>query len=198
MVAIQCDNCERTFEADPADGDAPDKVPCPFCGDVNRVPAGPRTGDRSEQQLRIVRPAMFRAHPFRFLSIAALFVTGVALSIWVSGLDQGRWLIWPCLLLSAAAVVWWLWWLVSAYLWINLRITDKRTIRREGIIRRHTSEVLHDHVRNVEIKQSFIQRLFGVGYLGISSAGQDDIEIEIRDVPKPYEIKALIDRHRSM
>ena len=62
----------------------------------------------------------------------------------------------------------------------------------------HTSEVLHDHVRNVEIRQSFLQRITKVGSLGISSSGQDGIEIEVRDMPKPYELKSLIDAYRNM
>ena len=65
-------------------------------------------------------------------------------------------------------------------------------------MRRHTSEVLHDHVRNIEIRQSFLQRITNVGYLGISSSGQDGIEIEIKDLPKPYELKALIDKYRNL
>ena len=97
-----------------------------------------------------------------------------------------------------AAAAWWLMWFVLVHLWVKLRISNKRTIRRDGIIRRHTSEVLHDHVRNVEIKQSVIQRIFDVGYLGISSSGQDGIEIEILDIPEPYKVKALIDEYRDM
>ena len=106
--------------------------------------------------------------------------------------------MWVGVVMGVAAVIWWVAWYVSAHLWVKLRISNKRTVRREGIIRRHTSEVLHDHVRNVEIKQSFLQRVFKVGYIGISSAGQDDIEIQVHDIPKPYEIKKLIDEYRGM
>ena len=81
---------------------------------------------------------------------------------------------------------------------VKLEISNKRTVRKEGIVRRNSSEVLHDHVRNVEIRQSFLQRLTNVGYLGISSSGQDGIEIEVRDLPKPYELKSLIDAYRNL
>jgi uncharacterized membrane protein YdbT with pleckstrin-like domain len=53
-------------------------------------------------------------------------------------------------------------------------------------------------VRSVDIDQNFVQRIFRVGYIGIDSAGQDGIEIEIRDIPGPYEIKRLIDQYRKM
>ncbi|MHC4415795.1 MAG: TFIIB-type zinc ribbon-containing protein [Planctomycetota bacterium] len=207
MIEIQCDNCERPFEVD--QGEAGGKVACPYCGDINRVPPGPAEEipprkvlppeAGPEQEICLVHPAMFRAHPFRFLLLVALLIGGVVLAVMAASSERlDDWLSWLGVLMSLGAAVWWVSWFVTAHLWVGLRISNKRTIRHEGIIRRHTSEVLHDHVRNVEIKQSLLQRLFNVGYLGISSAGQDDIEIEVRDLPKPYEIKALIDEYRKM
>ena len=84
MIIIECDNCERTFEA--REEDAGSKVACPYCGDINRVPesapSAPSDPARAtalredddlppdhgpEQHICHVRPAMFRAHPFRAL-----------------------------------------------------------------------------------------------------------------------------------
>ena len=218
MIEIECDNCERTFEVGVAD--AGGKVACPYCGDVNRVPAEPAPEPRPpespqppeppqpggrppeagpEQPIRVIHPAMFRAHPFRAVLVAGLLVGGLVLAGAALSSDRvWSWLRWVGLLMCVIAVLWWVFWYVSARLWVKLTVSSKRTIRHEGIIRRHTSEVLHDHVRNVEIRQSFCQRLFNVGYLGISSSGQDGIEIEVRDIPKPYELKALIDKYRKM
>ena len=179
-------------------------MPCPHCGDINRVPAAAAadsvpTLDAGERELSVVHPAMARAHPFRFLAVAALLIGGLVLAF-ASGPSDALWdwLAWLGWLMVAAAVVWWIAWYLAAHLWIKLTISNKRTVRQEGIVRRYTSEVLHEHVRNVEIKQSLMQRILKVGYIGISSAGQDDIEIEVKDVPRPYELKALIDEHRSM
>ncbi|MHC4142499.1 MAG: hypothetical protein ACYSUF_11680 [Planctomycetota bacterium] len=36
MIVLECDNCERSFEVESRH--AGGKVPCPHCGDVNRVP----------------------------------------------------------------------------------------------------------------------------------------------------------------
>ena len=58
--------------------------------------------------------------------------------------------------------------------------------------------MLHDHVRSVDITQTFADRMLNVGYIGIDSAGQDGIEIEINDIPRPYDVKAIIDRYRRM
>ncbi len=211
MIRIECDNCDRVFEVKPDEADAAGgKVSCPFCGDVNRVPAPDAarpaqtttdlpSADGPEREILAIHPAMFRAHPFRALAILALLAGGVVIAILpFTSEGVGRWIIWPGVVLALVAAGWWLTWYFSAYLWVKLRISNKRTVRNEGIVRRHTSEVLHDHVRNVEIRQNALQRIFNVGYLGISSSGQDGIEIEVRDVPKPYEIKALIDQYRDM
>ena len=209
MIRISCDNCELVFEVDPAQ--AGGKANCPECGDVNRVPAKAPQGHAAaepptphaertpEQEICVVRPAMFRAHPLRGALLVMLLIAGGVLAIWsVRAEAVGSWLVWPGIAMMAGAGGWWLSWYLSAHLWIKLRISNKRTVRRQGIIRRHTSEVLHDHVRNIEIKQSFVQRMFDVGYLGISSSGQDGIEIEILDIPEPYKVKALIDEYRDM
>lgn len=217
MIRIECDNCELVFEVDQAE--AGGRVKCPECGDVNRVPtaperhaaarpADPQTGPEAkglppdhgpEQEICVVRPAMFRAHPLRAALLLLLLIGGGVLAI-AAGTTEAiaSWLMWPGLVMIAGAVGWWLAWFLSAHMWINLRISNKRTVRRDGIIRRHTSEVMHDHVRNVDIRQTFLQRIFDVGYLGISSSGQDGIEIEILDIPAPYKVKALIDEYREM
>ena len=218
MIRIECDNCERTFDARPED--AGGKMPCPFCGDVNRIPARagseaakakPKPGSEPkpaeadlppdsgpERDICVVHPAMFRAHPFRYLALVGLFLVGLILAVGAGGESIWGWLRWPGILMILGAIAWWVVWFVFAHLWVKLTISNKRTVRHEGIIRRNTSEVLHDHVRNVEIRQSFWQRLLKVGYVGISSSGQDGIEIEVRDIPRPYELKALIDEYRDM
>lgn len=219
MITIECDNCEKTFEVDETKAGA--KVPCPMCGDINRVPppreersesttdsapAKAHRGESSrgmsgEQEIMIVRPAMFRAHPFRFVMILAVISGGIALMIWSMASELHKFegfVLWSGLLVLAGGGVWMLHWWVRTHMWIKITVSNKRTVRQEGIIRRHTTEVLHDHVRSVDIRQNFLQRIFNVGYIGIDSAGQDDIEIEIRDIPSPYNVKRTIDRHRNV
>ncbi len=220
MITIECDNCERPFEVDPAGGD---RVACPHCGDINRVqperaqghaartraapqetkpswPEGLPPDAGPEQLIRVVRPAMFRAHPFRGLAVLCLAAGGGVLAAWGLPAEETprRLLGWLGVALAAAAMLWLLKWYVGEHLWVSLSISNKRTVRREGIIKRHTSEVLHDHVREVVIRQSFLQRIFNIGYLGISSSAQGGTEVEVRDIPAPYKVKALIDQYRNL
>lgn len=209
MITIQCDNCERSFEATAKQ--AGGKMACPFCGDVNRIPgaaAKPKvarsadvgqTSVTGEEELEVVRPGMFRAHPFRYGGIIVLFLGGlIGIMAAVTTEQVGAWAIWPSLALLLGTLIWFTWWWITAHFWVRLVVSNKRTIKHVGIIKRHTTEVLHDHVRSVDIRQTFLERLLDVGTIGIDSAGQDGIEIEVNDIPHPYEIKKTIDKYRKM
>lgn len=203
MITLQCDNCDRAFEV--TDDEAGEKVPCPHCGDINRVPANAVAAasagqtPQAERELRKVRPAMFRAHPLRYTLIVLGFLGGAVLSIAAPVSESvPAWLVWPGLIIIAITGAFFLYWWIMTHWWMKLVVTNKRSIRTAGIIQRHTTEVLHDHVRSVDINQTFIQRIFKVGRLGIDSAGQDEIEIIINDIPDPYEVKQLIDKYRKM
>src|SRR3954468_11363248 len=92
MAVINCDRCEKPFDVpNPAIGQ---KVTCPSCGDINvvrslsSVPAGGVVTDRAaaagyppafgpEADVLMVRPAMFRAKPLRFLFLLLVLAGGV-------------------------------------------------------------------------------------------------------------------------
>lgn len=112
-------------------------------------------------------PAMFRSHPVAFVLCIISVVGLIPLLIWF--------------LRSRAT---------------TLIVTDDQTTLRRGILSKHTNDVFHENVRNIQVKQSFGQRLMGVGYIGISSAGQAGVEIEVDGVPDPERIKQIIDDHR--
>jgi len=74
----------------------------------------------------------------------------------------------------------------------TLTVTNDRTIYQRGFVSRETSEVQHDDVRNIQLDQSFVQRLLNVGGVSISSSGQDDIEVVAKRLPNPKRIIELI------
>lgn len=78
----------------------------------------------------------------------------------------------------------------------TLIVTDDQTTLKKGLLSKHTNDVFHENVRNIQVKQSFFQRIMGVGYVGISSAGQSGVEIEVDGMPDPERIKQIIDEHR--
>ena len=79
----------------------------------------------------------------------------------------------------------------------TITITSRRTTLRKGILSKHTNEVFHSNVRNVQISQSFFQRLLDVGSIGISSAGQSGVEIEENGFRSPERLRELIYQHMN-
>jgi uncharacterized membrane protein YdbT with pleckstrin-like domain len=161
---------------------------CPFCGEEILVQAikCKHCGeflDRScnkqdtesvnvEKKEYEASPSMFRNHPFLFILCLFLIVAyGVGLLILL------------------------VWWIQS--LCTTLTVTNKKTILRIGILSKNTSEVYHSDVKNVILTQTFTQRIFGVGSVGISSAGQSGIEIMATGIANPERVKKIIDKYRK-
>lgn len=100
-------------------------------------------------------------------------------------------LTWLCaiaLLVVAGIVGYWI--LLSQF--TTLTVTDDRTIYPVGLIARETSEVQHNDIRNIQLHQSLAQRLLNIGGIGVSSSGQDDLEVVLKRLPKPKRIIQLI------
>lgn len=72
------------------------------------------------------------------------------------------------------------------------RVTSKRVSVRSGIIGRMTSEVEVLDIRNVEMRQSIVDRLLGIGNVGISSAGTGGIEVVFAGVANPTALRRLV------
>lgn len=209
MITIRCDRCDRTLRV--PDDKAGMKVQCPHCGDVNLVPVAIRAiDDRAEamglppdagpeREVMTVHPAMLRARPglFFLILLAALGGVGGAVYFFAFAPPSQIAFGWACAGLAGAALIVLGVWKIKT-LDAGLRITNKRTVERRGLLSKTTSEVLHENIRNFQITQTFWERLWGVGTVGISSAGQDEIEIVVRHIPRPYRVRDVIDAYRNM
>jgi len=225
MITVTCDKCDREISFE--DALAGQKVECPHCGDVNRLPGAgavsaeaPGAGAREqpseagkrrdraaeagyppdsgeEQRVVRVRRCWVRSRPAAFTGVVIIALAGPAGLIWSVNAEHPAWVrwVWPIVTLAAIGVLGW-WWVER--LGEVLEITNKRTIARHGLLSRSTSEVVHDNIRNVQVDQSFWQRIWGVGKLGISSSGQDGIEIEMNHLRQPDKIRRVIDLYRPL
>lgn len=145
----------------------------------------------ADQVLWTGSPAMFRNHPLGFVFLWMVLVACV-LAGFVVGWQTGF------LAAMALAVVFSIpagltllsWWIQK--IGTVLTVTESRIIERRGILSRSTNEIRHVDVRNIQVDQSFLQRLLGTGRIRISSAGQDDIEIDVRGISDPEEIATII------
>jgi hypothetical protein len=167
-------------------------------GDTDRAERAGLPPDSGPEQLVLkTSPSLFRGNPF---GVIFLVLLPIAITVGLAFIPNAGWRVWTIGGAIAAAVFWgWLrvWW--RNYTVAKTReITNKRTIEHRGLLSRSTDEVMHDHVRNIQIDQTFFQRIMGVGKVGISSAGQAGVEIEMRGLPKPDKIREVIDLYRPM
>jgi len=117
-------------------------------------------------------PAMFRAHPFWFiLSVLLIAAFGVGILILIYWYIQTR----------ATA----------------LTVTDSDLMYERGILSKERTSVSINHVRSVNVVQSFFNRILGVGTIQISTAG-DDPEFTIADMPDPHVIREAIAKAQEM
>lgn len=219
MITITCDKCERLLSVE--NNLAGSKIACPHCGDINVVPlanppvathaphapqaaptdrasaAGYPPDSGPEQRVKIVRPAVIRAHPFSILGLWTLVTLG-GIGVIYLGLVRNStpWLVGSAIVLLASLSTLGVWKIIS--LSETLEISNKRSVLRRGILSRATTEVIHNDIRNFQITQTFLQRVLKVGTIGISSAGQDEVEIVMRDAPHPEEVRKIIDLYRSL
>ncbi len=114
---------------------------------------------------------MFRTHPFSFVLTLILCPFGIGLIIML------------------------IWWLMCKS--ERLIITEESIELQTGLLSKHQNEIFFEDIRNVQIKQSLCDRIFNVGYIGISSAGQDGIEIEISGIHNPDAIRDFIFDNRN-
>ena len=214
MVQVTCDDCEQVFEVEAAaEGQ---KVRCPKCGDVHIIraatPAVPlaaaaKRRDRAaeaglppafgeEEDVMIVRPALLRANPLGFSLVVIVLVGGVAGGVWLFT-QNNPWAASGCLVGAAAAACVWAWWRIVKRT-TSLRITTKRTVESVGLLSKSMSEILHKDIRNFTVTQTFWERVWRVGTLGIDSAADNSKEIVMDDVPNPREVHRVINLYRPM
>ncbi len=145
---------------------------CPHCGfPVRKELALKRRGSQAEDEvLAEVSPAVFGRSPLLHIFVAPLCLVLVGLLIYLI-----EWL-------RCRAT--------------RLIVTRSRTILHSGLLARTTNEVRHEDIRNIQVIQGAIDRIFGLGTLELSSAGQGDIEIHVAGLPGPEKLADLIREHR--
>ncbi len=222
MIRFECDKCDMEIEVE--DDLAGTKHECLGCGDINRVPANPDADESSaadhdmpldskkvdraakegfppdfgpEVRVQIVRRCWFRSRAIRFSLVFIAILVGLIGSIWVPVTDKSLFwfLLFAPMALGGVALISW-WWVDR--LGASLEITTKRTIMHHGILSKSSSEVVHDNIRNIQVRQTFLQRVMKVGEIGISSSGQDGIELQINHLKDPDNLRKIIDLYRPL
>jgi uncharacterized membrane protein YdbT with pleckstrin-like domain len=137
-----------------------------------------------------IKPSMWRNAPIRFGVLMLLTIVGVVLVVAGQGqadhgVKNGVALIGA--IIGGLPVLGLLRWYVRC-LGTRLIVADNRVTLRRGILSRRTNEIRLADIRNITVDQSTLQRLFGVGTIGISSAAQSGVEIMVEGIPHPQEV----------
>jgi uncharacterized membrane protein YdbT with pleckstrin-like domain len=117
-----------------------------------------------------------------FLLAVVVFVLGIVIG-------QGTWAgLVAAVILVVGLIKGWIERVATLY-----TITDRRIIIRKGILSRHERAAHIDRVQNVNLTQSFFDRLFGVGTLDFDTAGTEDSDFKFSGIADPDELRQKID-----
>ena len=156
---------------------------CKHCGEFLEVPDVSTPIDEApqgESEVWSGRPSVFHYLPLRILGLL------------LAALGLGLVFIVPT---GSVLIVVGIWIVVYSFLDRTMRIytvTSQRVVVKEGIISRKTAEVLLRDIRAVVMKQSVLERIFGLGTVSVGSAGTAGLEVVFAGLRSPAELRDLI------
>jgi len=77
---------------------------------------------------------------------------------------------------------------------LKLTVTENEIVLEKGLLSKEHSEINIDSIRTIRVKQSFFNRIFGVGTIEIFTAG-DNPELVAVGMPEPNRVRELV-KHR--
>jgi membrane protein YdbS with pleckstrin-like domain len=174
---------------------------CKACGAMFRVPTeldAEPAGAAAEPEapggvLYDSHPAMFRNHPVTFT--LGLAVPLVLLAIGLLRRDVSGLAVLGTIGLVLAGIAYLVWWLSCRA--TRLTITDRKVTLRRGLLTKDINEVRHEDIRNLRLTQGVLQRVLDVGNIGLSTAGQSGVEIEVNGLPRPHRVREIINQRRG-
>jgi uncharacterized membrane protein YdbT with pleckstrin-like domain len=93
--------------------------------------------------------------------------------------------------------------LVIGWTWIACRYRARwtlyptRLVQQEGLLARNTSEVDLEDIRNIQVDQSLLHRLLGIGDMLVSTAARYEDEIVACGIRDPHGFADLLRRQKD-
>ena len=130
--------------------------------------------------------ATFKLHWFMWIRFWSVLVLGAiaAIALLVAQIA------WAALGVAVLAC------LVAGYQWLWLRaieqgVTNRRVVRKTGIVSRTTTELRLASIETVDLRQSFWGRIFGYGNVEITGRGETAMILD--RIARPVEVKREIE-----
>ena len=145
-------------------------------------------------------PPMFRNKPLGFSLAAALIVLGIGAPIAIRLYPDSLPIIGSGLLASAVSVLslaaagisflaLMVWFVRTKAL--KLSVTESEILFERGLLSKTRSETHIERVRAITVRQTFFDRIFGVGAIEIYTSG-DQPEITAEGMPNPNRVREII------
>jgi dephospho-CoA kinase len=144
----------------------------------------------------VLRPAipfiLLRRGPWLLTLLALL----IAAMLWLRGMPAGATFI----ILIAGAILLLLTWNTLVLLGERYTLGPEALVWESGVLRSLRVEVPLARVQNIVLYRSLGERLFGLGTLGVATAGTDGYELVWSSLTRPHDvldrIRAAIDAHQ--
>ncbi len=78
----------------------------------------------------------------------------------------------------------------------QITVTERDILYEKGLLSKERSEFGISSIRTIKVKQSFFNRIFGVGSIEIYTAG-DEPEIVMAGLPDPNKIREIIKENQK-
>jgi hypothetical protein len=93
------------------------------------------------------------------------------------------------MVIAAARLIWQtLEWMGRVYV-----LTDRRLIRRRGVLRVAVFQTLLSNIQHTSVFALLRERIFGLGTIGFATAGSDTYEAFWVMIPDPYGVHKIVD-----
>jgi uncharacterized membrane protein YdbT with pleckstrin-like domain len=130
--------------------------------------------------------ATFKLHWFMWIRFWIVIVLGIVATVALL-IAQ---LPWAALAAAVVAL------LIAGYQWLWLRgieqaVTNRRVVRKTGIVSRNTTELRLASIETVDLRQSFWGRVFGYGNVEITGRGESAMMLD--RIAHPIEVKRDIE-----
>lgn len=141
-----------------------------------------------------------RLHPLTLLFAAldegrALLLPALAGGVWAGGGHMARMAGWVLAILVIPSVLY----AAAEYLAFRFRLVDGELILDSGVFSRHHRVIPLARVQSIDVRQSALQRLFGVAELHVETAGGEETEavLSVLDLQEAEALRAELLHHRS-
>jgi len=198
MLVCPNENCKKPFKVDVPRAKPVEELILPPGVEEEKAPAvaapvAQPAGEVPEETLATVRLTMFRRYPLRYTLYVVVVLASIvgAVYFWVPHMPIVSLL---CIVVGGLTayrlVVWWLRIHNTRFI-----VTNKRCVLESGVFTRQFAEVQVNDIEDIQVTQTFLQRLLNVGDLCLKGKKGASQTAVILGAPAPREVALLIHDH---